>query len=604
MNQGKTVAFVETLEDVRAASAAKPDVVVAAAPEAAEAMTQAGLPWVAQEDLYDERRLKVLAEETLLSHRAWADALESDLLAKVPEFAQEGFRPLQAHYLPLKMASDALLLRSHVLTASLDQLDPVHILHPKSARLLPHEDLLFRDSLLGRILPSLARARDVRATAFEAAADFSRPPRPWGPRLAGLPRKLLSLATRRKPSPSASGPLILLGAGYDTAFLREPLERRGARIEEFSRWMEKAPLPQPGLLAAGLAGWRAASTRCPSPPGLASAGLASEFQERWELWRDVIVPRAWATFLKAGVHARREGAAAIVLPMTTGADDVAALQALRRSGTKAVHFQHGGFNGTCAYSGWEVSDLVDFDAILTYGQGVIDHYAPRARRFGLSPRFEGVGSPRIDSLLAMRRPRRPSAHRGPRSVLFYIDMYKGPTRYLCGEAMPDVHAYRIHRRVIEAFSRRPEHRYEFRDLDGFYPNPLRDFFHQSVPGGRIHRSGTLFEAALRSDLVIADMPSTGLLEVLAAGAPVLLLADSTSLTLLPRAARALARSVSLTEDADSFLAAVESALSGSAVPPSPAPDGEYLKDFGTSRGDGRSAERAADAVLSLAGDHA
>ncbi|HEV3191956.1 MAG TPA: hypothetical protein VGY54_15700, partial [Polyangiaceae bacterium] len=109
---------------------------------------------------------------------------------------------------------------------------------------------------------------------------------------------------------------------------------------------------------------------------------------------------------------------------------------------------------------------------------------------------------------------------------------------------------------------------------------------------------TFSELLSEADAVVIDFPSTTLLQALTSDRPMFVLMSHWN---YPKDARALLeRRAVLANDADELTRAIEEHVASGAYAADRANDA-FLREFGTHLGDGRSAERAGQAILDLVG---
>jgi hypothetical protein len=120
-----------------------------------------------------------------------------------------------------------------------------------------------------------------------------------------------------------------------------------------------------------------------------------------------------------------------------------------------------------------------------------------------------------------------------------------------------------------------------------------------VKAGRIVSDMPFTELLRAFDAVVFDIPSTAMLEAMQTDRPMLVMADSRCITLLPEARQSLRRRVRLAEDPDEFIEALGEFLALDYEAERNA-DREFIRSYGTHLDDGHSADRAARAVIELA----
>ncbi|MCX5796526.1 MAG: hypothetical protein NTY77_13615 [Elusimicrobia bacterium] len=614
--KGPVVAFLESAGQVEAvlSGTPRPDVLLALAPTAAARLEAAGIPYTKAEDLYDERALCDGADAVLDAEADWARQVDGWLQERVPAFREAGFRPAHLHFFWLKVMFDALYLRAHILQAVAASLKPARVIYFENGpRPVPSWDLVFRESLTARCLPAWAHARGIPLERRPRVGDerFAPPPRKgrWRPEVAA--RKLAAgvrfwwTGVRTKNAGPEACPRALLRPDCDVEYLVRPLARRGLRPMHWSRFLASLdgtgapPATIPSLQGIAEQDWWAAPLR---PEGL---DLTEAAQDRLDLWWTQVIPQTWSAFTAARREFRTGSIAAVIVPAIYTHQDAAVMAAALAERVPSFVYQHGGFGGNCEYSAWEHQDLCLSRTMFFYGEGSAAHYSRRLQRYAdRRARPVATGSARLDALAhgpgvpaALRR--RLNAGRAPEAplALYFPTLHPAYTRYLCCGELPDVSHWELQRDIVRLFKRFPAVRLIYRPFAGSFASPIPDLLAQELPSARIESAAPLPELARAVDLIITDIPSTGLLEALLTDRPVFVYSDDRSVRLTGPARDLLQRRAALDGTPKDFLTRLEAYLRAGDFRPSASADDSFLRAYGTCLGDGRSSERAADLIV-------
>lgn len=604
-----TVAFLESAGQASAVLRLqpRPDILIALAPFAAYHLEQANVAYWKAEDCYDETALLALSEPAAQAEASWVAWVDDWLSERVPEFERAGYRPAQLYFYHLKLLFDAVRIRAFILQAVAKALTPGRAIYfAPDAFAAPRKDLRLHDSMNARCLPQWASSHGITLERLPPAGDerFERPP---------YVRRLTAAAARRKLEEIASlaysrwrarrGPLggrnVLIRPEYDVRLMLGPLAEQGLRPVAWNRFAAslgavKSTLPAvPFEEVAGLPRFYELAHN----EDLDFSGVVEAPLKRW--WSEVL-PEGWGAYQASLRRMKDDGIAAVVTPVAGTAVDLAVIYAARAARIPVTIYQHGGFAGSCRYEMWEHTDLAYADSFLAYGDGIMRHYAERLGARTPSPVIVPVGSARLEAL-ARAKPDRAAIRREARggdvskpAVLYFPTMHPAYTRYLCGGEMPDVSHWELQRDVIRLFKRFPAVRLWYRPFEGAFASPAEELLRREMPEARVVRDASLPELTWAADAVIADIPSTGLLEALLTDRPIQVLADSRCIRLMPEAKELLERRATVAQTASEFLGNIERMLDRREWAPVASADRAFLDAYG-SPGEG-SARRAAAAV--------
>lgn len=642
---GATVALCESVDQLDAVQASGwwPDQVqdvMALTPEVAWALQRRGMPYLKLEDFYEESRLSAMGPGVLRAFVEWMDGVDGFVQGLDERLREADFRPIHLHLHFVKVLIDELVLHAFALTQFLEKYGPARLVYFSPSPTPPDERLFFTETPLGVLMPVVAPTHGVVAEALLpipvdhaarcAGARRQRPAPGLGSKLgrllfASLPPSLRSVwrlandrglggCVRHLWAERSGRPHVLaLYDRYDVAALLAELRQDGigATLARYTidpegdaetRWPADIDWAAMWTRVRGEASlWRQVDD-------LGLQAVRSALETRLGAWWRATMPRAWRQYGRARRWLEKRRPLAVISPVIWGHRDSAILAAAKRLGIPRIMYQHGGFVGTCEYwGGWEHIDFLNADLYLMYGDGVRDYFRERSERHALpSTRVEVVGSARLDHVLARRGASDVDVLRdryrvsGRRLILYITDMIMGYQRGLRAATYPAVRYFELLQRVVGVFADAPGTRLLFKGIPGTdkFLNPMPEVLARDLPDAVVVSHVPLTDLMWCADAIVVDHPSTALLEVLQTPEPILVYCDGRSLQLRPEARALLLERVELVEDEAEFVERLRAFLDRATEPPS---NDEFLRSHGTHLGDGRSAERAAEAVARALG---
>lgn len=609
--------FVEEPGDAAAvaATAVEPGTsLVAMSARSSYELDRLGLPYRNPDDYYTSEEVFELGLKHTLPTLASACEYADDFLARhSPTCRRYDLRPFEANRYKLSFAFDSACLAALALERIFAEERPRRVTCFATSPEPLDENLSFREeNIIVGLLPSVAREWDAALTVqprpFAAAGRVS----PWKAMLRfarGARRVLKSrdgvrwLSPARRPARPGRPPFVVFEAdhGYDIVFLCEGLGRRGRDV-----------------LA-----WR--------PDTWAGAGSKREFRLCWEalgvdesflaffrspdvdlfpvLERRLAHVVTWSLPRQFAVHRRanrlfdRWSPAALVAAEINSYWRVEVAKVARARDIPVVVYQHGGSYGYAQAYAHEYTALRWADLFLAYGDGVVRAFDGRRGDPESPVRAEvvPVGSARLDRLATRGASPRSVGKREPweATVVWVCDAMLHWCRRLPPVDYENNRYYSWQKRLVALFERYPTVRFRIKPFPGFERyNPLADYVRDR---GRAHlevaTDRPFWELLDEADLFLVDYVGTALLEVLTTAKPIVLFADRAGRDIAPEALRLLDGRVVCAWSVEEYLVVVESILRTRAWGERPAPDDAFLRTYGTHVADGRSQERAVEALL-------
>lgn len=289
---------------------------------------------------------------------------------------------------------------------------------------------------------------------------------------------------------------------------------------------------------------------------------------------------------------------AVLLSVRESAVGHALVRAAHDCEIPVISWQHGGA-GYCYHPLMPFIESVDSDIHLVFGDSVAKAYRETDRRLKISrpPEIVAVGSSSLDRLdpRPALRSRRSS---GCKTILYVTTAYLHNQYTISAVRDPtvfDEELWSVQKAVIDLARAHPDHAFIVKLHPGHTSRePLKRYIeHHRIRNVRlVVRSPSLPVLLKETDLLLFDLISTGILQALQTDLPVFLYSGLSCVdedTLLP-----LKQRVSIYETVKEYSGAINRYLSGEPDDPSVnVLDETFMIGFGTCRGDGRSAERAA-----------
>ncbi|MDA2936664.1 hypothetical protein MYX75_00155 [Acidobacteria bacterium AH-259-A15] len=611
----------------------KIDCFIAITPDAAWELQERKISFQKCEDFYDESDLTGHSERILNLEEKWTRWVDGYLQRLVPEFQELDFRPAHSYFYFLKILIDELFMVSFIIEHILSSRTSDLIFFKTSRNSDINSDLIFRESLYSQILPLFATKYKVETMGLDYPFDKRDPvclDRRQEPQLLErlrevgrslAPRSLLEQRRLIKrhgwkeflgliTGPSCDRTVLVVHDAYDISPLDLEARRRGLCFEVWSEVVRRSNVRLEGTadFASQLSSiWDSLveETFFWTPFKYSDVDLRPVAEPRLSFWWRNVIPKMWMVFIHARQVLKDSRPSVVLAPWANRWREATVLQAARSLRIPTVVYQHGGFGGNCEYPLWEFTDLAQADYMFFYGSGTADYYRERIGRFK-ERRAEPVvvGSSRLDALRNSRRNllggRLMDLFDGPRRpiVLYVPDMLKGYRRCLSYGEYPDVSYFELQLDMIELFREYPNIYFVYKVFPG-EKNPISTAKVKVSSNCRVTYDILLPQLIWVADLVIFDIPSTGLLEGLLTRNKIIVYADKRSIRMTSQAKKLLRRRAILAESPADYLNKVRQVLTSGDFSKEPLSNNDFLKAYGTHLNDGRSIERAVEALYKI-----
>ena len=397
-------------------------------------------------------------------------------------------------------------------------------------------------------------------------------------------------------------PLILYESGYNWDDALPELYRSG--FSHIIRIWDSSLEPQNSNMEQYIEAILDACYNTPACRDLGKRGLVDVSPILFEkvVW---IVSRATVEALAAypemvrTIRDRHVGA--VLLSTRVSAIGHALVQAAHDCDIPVISWQHGGA-GYCYHPLMPFIESADSDIHLTFGDSVAASYLETYSRmnFPRVPQIVAVGSSSLDQLRYMKPHHLPK--QSERKTILYVT-----TSYLHNQyAISSVHdptaydekLWSVQKTVLNLARAHPEHDF----IVKLHPShasqePLKRYigYHRISNVRFVVQIPSLPDLLQEADVLFFDLISTGILSALQTELPIfvytgLSTVDTDTLCLLKRR-------VSTSNSIEEYSSALDQYLSGNlGVSTANVQDDSFITEFGTARGDGRSAERAVEVV--------
>jgi len=656
-----TLVFVESESDLgrlRELARGGPDgsfTVVALSPEAEYALEKAGLPFVLVDDYYTEEEITQAGIANYERVERFCEYVDGWLAQRSDAIKTCGVTPARFHYFALKILLDAVSLRALILKRILAQESPATVLSAPAPLGDDPADpfLLFRGSIYARLLPLVSASLNLPFSAWKlqtdgetngseaVMADAVNSGRSGGRSLSVFSERWKAFRVLASGATSlfwawvegslvgnASTVLVADINDRETQLIMQRLfETRGARLR-FLYWPRTSgwaiSFRPMRLVRLGQGNVQAAQVQsmAEQAPVLWEQLTADDGVRRFLEWEGVDLfpamesrlrrllfhglPQPAGVYLRAKALFNQEQVRVVLLSQVALPWQKAVCAAAKEAGVTVVNQQHGA-------EGERLCPIVFYtecegpDYLLTYGTGMED-FCRRHYSQGAVP--VPTGSPALDQLELARQSepgrarlfRRLGLDSGKKTVVYCPTAVYG-SKYYVSYSYPksDSAYFHIQRRIVETFKDYPSFQFVVKQNIGTRRSyPLHEFIRDRGIGNckLVTEEPSFVELLSVADLVILDSPTLTFLETLAMGKPVLVF--NNWLRWEPESLDLLKRSAVFSDDHDEFIGILRSYLATGHFEEARRDGTAYLRRFGTYLGDGRSAERAAEAIERVA----
>lgn len=609
----------------------KINALIALTPQAACQCHLMGLPYYKIEDFFDVTAFCAADEPMLLLQSRWSDKVDDFLWKTIPDFQKYGFRPAGHYFFFLKIISDMLFRAAFGLAHLFLSSRPKQVIYfVANGTDVVHETLFFNESVYRLILPACAKEDDVALTPLPPLLRPTRPvasglglsrflrsalPLPMIEILRRVKRgglsDLLQLQSWRTESPT----IVFTSMNGDIGFVMEAAQKKGlggkllADVVKHFQPTHEVSTDLISNLMADLWPQINAQPFFGGPFQWIGVDLRSAAETRLRFWWHTVIPAMWQTLLQSRAYFEVHRPGAVLLSSPWEPEDHGVLQAARSLGIPTVTYQHGGFEGNCEYTTYDMTDLRHTDYRLVYGDGIAAYLRKRIERcVEVRAQIVTVGSARLDALRQAPDKRTNIRRRlgiAPvEQLIAYLPTAYQYNWYMARQAYLGVPYFTLLTQVIEMLREFSRLRFVYKPFPELPLDPVTRVIEARCPNCHVVTDISVPELLKACDAFIIDIPSTGLLEALLTNKSMLVFSDSRFIALRQEARVLLQKRVTLSETPKDYLEQLRLFLSRGSFQELENVDREFLRAYGTHLDDGCSAQRAVNALQEIVQAHA
>lgn len=592
---------------------------IALGPSAMGHLDDIGIDYRIPEEFFAAEELAVLCEETHRQVEFLCDRLDEELLKTHPALREQGMFPFRFNIFPLTALFDGVRGRMFQLNKLFNAHPDVVVYVHRGQHLsegvhglgFSNSDALWGSlaSLPGwgrqiKVFPDPGARGGLNREKWEGLREAVRATVGRSVVATTVVRNIalgdvvgaLDVVRHQRDS------IVLLGSPNEWRWVMANIRRRGWRL-----LFVEEELFGPDDVSQASTGGEESLRRIETDPSMkvvfefAGVGFYELFRQRlWKIWRESPLEIDIVARKVAEAMARYRVKAIVRNSCVTGLNHVVN-QAARMVGIPVFTWQHG-FVGyyTRVTQFRDYCDLMTSSVAFVYGSEVERAYTRYGRTFGC--RVIPVGSPSLDAIRELSGRNERGEHglgRRPRVLYATTNYYRNSWYFGAPPGLSDLLLYRDQLAIVRALR-------GFVEEEGahvtakLHPSASSDDppwakRSRETEGIRFIRGERSFVDLLgESDVAILDIPSTTLLQAIAAGLPVFVLMRHWQ---YPQGARSLlAKRAFVANEAGSLVSAVRDFLR-SEIYPANIEDTGFIEAYGTYLHDGKSRERTLDALV-------
>ncbi|MGB9643268.1 MAG: hypothetical protein ACPL3Q_08755, partial [Candidatus Ratteibacteria bacterium] len=535
------------------------EVFICFSPQATAACKLKNLPYFHIEEFYDSEIFLILDETMLQYQKNFFVHLDSFFQEKIEEFKHFDFTPAQDYSFFLKVLCD-MVFRACVSLSNL-MIAPglSHVYFFPSTKEKIDSTLFIGLDVYRKCLPAFCENYGIKYTICE----FSRTERnyienPVRQFLLTCRRKLKNFVSRLKAYHSH---YVVFKSGYDVddvieifrknrfpVVTLESITDRRKTKSEFKKILNKLqPLKKDVFdifQRNNFFTWTGVDCFSVIFPYL-------------NFWYEVVIPEMYASFIVSRDLFKRRRPSAIFLFSPWEVHDFGVLHAAKNLSIPRILYQHGGFEGICEYTCYDITELRQCDFRFVYGKGVANYFNERKNKVhGKSAKLVPVGSARLDRLRIKthdeKRIREKIGIPDGKTIVCYIPTSYQYHWYICREAYLSCSYFEFLYKLCDIFSKFPGIQFVYKPFPESPEDPMVKILASQVKNCRVVKDISVPEIISLSNAAIIDIPSTALLEALLTSIPLLVFADSRFITLLDKARQLLEKRAIVAEKPEDF----------------------------------------------------
>jgi len=563
----------------------------------------------------------------------WAQNVDTTLKAKIPGFESLDFCPAQNYLYCLKNTWDTIINRADLLESVTGAISSDNLVYFQNPPTLQYaEDQTLAGYVLSECIPVWANYHGIQLTPLPALPGDQV----WQPQVQTrhgirgrirsiIPQSIFNeiesihnepgihlarfLSSFRLPASKAVKGTIILRTAYDqTPDLSTQLKKDGYYPFPFnvavsrSRRYAGSPHSYDHEFAEV---WQDLTKRAWfwNPEGWQNWSLRTLLQPLFYHFWHATLPKLWNSYSQSRIYIQKQKPCALCVPSIWGPDETGFVMAAHNERVPVIFSQHGACMGDIENSIWDLTDCCYGDFQLVYGEGVARYIRSRHPASLPHPVAVPVGSARLDQVSSGISGKRKNAIResilGKKDVplVIYVPgvVFNNFFRYT-HQNLRDCKNFETRHLMAGVFHNHPELHFVYKSFISQGHDPTREMLNATCPECSIIDSIPLTDLQWAADILIHEIPCTGMFEGLVTDKPIIVFIDSEIYTMHQPAKSLLGKRAMIAETGHDFIDRVSKFLDKGNFSPLPCPNREFIREFCTHHDDGQSAVRAANAI--------
>jgi hypothetical protein len=598
---------------------------IAANPSAYWELSQRKIPFSTLEEFQKNRSMHEV-ESLLQQQTDWSKRVDTVLQESNSDFENTNFCPAQNYLYYLKITWDLLINRADLLESVKNNIITDNLIFFRNPHQLYYsEDLTMSGSALSECIPIWADHYNIRYTPLPVLDEDNiwQPQKPTGIRgkiIAKVPRAIIGRVQSILHNPHlAHFPPVIRHTGVHgkiivrTAYDVVPeisrlLIKRGYDpipfdddVRRSKRYTGDLTLPDQSLTESwhkvhGLdwfwkpGGWQDWSLR---------HSLEPLFHHFWSR----TIPGLWNSFNGSSRLMKKQSPLAVCVPSIWNLDETGFIMAAHSQNVPVIFYQHGACMGDIENTTWDHNDSYYGNYQLVYGEGAASYLRSRSTRDEIPAVPIPVGSSRLDGVglgvpeKRVHTLRRNILKTGDRPLVVYVPgiISNNYFRYDYQD-FRNCRIFDIRTRLAEFFNDHRDIQFAYKPFISQGHDPTLEMLSKTCPACSIIDSIPLTELQWIADLIIHEVPSTGMYEGLVTDRPMIVYVDRDIYRMSDDVKNLLRKRAEIAETGQDLVDRVRQFIFRGNFSPIVTPDREFVKAFCTHLDDGRSAIRATDVI--------
>lgn len=558
---------------------------IALTPSAAWALESRGIKYQSIED-FQIKETTTFTETLITQQIEWANKTDDFLQESIGQFKEGNFRPARHYLYHLKPAWDTFVHRYQWLDMLYDALHPDCLVFFNNPDLPKYNNL---SELNGSYIPGIATVwavgRKIQTMAFAPLPDDTF----WHPHIMfnksiqrivyeHLPHSLKNCITEslfllkhaprifsQKKSLSKEKYRLVIRPQYDITFeVADALTHHGFELQSFDKITSYQITPEmsKNLHVPLRAAWeRVRKTDWFFSLGIGTAPtLRPHLELLFENFWFSVVPDLFASMNMSRRNLVTQKSDGIFTPMFSGIPDIGTVMAARELHIPIFMYQHGANMGEIENPLWDVTDRYFSDYLFVYGKGEAEYLTSRSSYTDIKNTPVPVGSARLEVIskknhLQIRQSiRKKLFGNSVKPLIVYVPTILISNFYIYSYAQPrNISLFDLRHRMGEILHRNSDDfHFVYKSFYAIGTDPTMDMMHQAYPSCTFVSDIPLSDLQWAADVLIYEVPSTGLFEGLTTQCPILLFADENVFTIPPEVTRMLDKRVTLSRTPEKF----------------------------------------------------